>query len=164
MMVMPMLIARVGLLVGLFVVLSISVKAEVFHCTANFTDGQFSRVSEVDIVVPHPMTRNESLWAAKPKPFESHVLVATAIGVGSIEIVRTATLGLARRTEERQRFDLLITQLPSSSDSLVGIFMEDRKWGHPVLLKADLWDSSKKFTLVRSLTGRGLEVSAGECR
>ena len=158
-----MLFARLGLLAGLFVGGSVLAKAEVFHCTASFTDGQFSTVNEVDIVVPDPMTQDESLWAAKPKAVEPHVL-SLRVGVGSIEIVRTATLGVARQTEERRRFDLVITQLPSSVYSLVGFYIEDRIWGYPVMLKADMWDSSKRFTLVRSHTGLGLEVSVGRCK
>jgi hypothetical protein len=143
---------------------SAAARAEVFHCSAQGKDGAFTTTVEVDIVIPHPMETDKSLWVLEHGSRRPVNMASPSVAVGSIEIVRTDTLGEAKRTADRRRFDLVINQLPSTISSLVAFFFEDRISGHPALLKADLFDDSKRFTLARSMAGLGLEILTGNCK
>lgn len=135
--------------------------AEVFRCSVKSVDGEFVSVVEADIVIPHPMAADKSIWLLEQRSHEPVTLVSPRAAVGSIELLRTDAFRDAKKTHARQGFELVVTQLPSSNNSLIGFFMEGT---HPTLVKADLFNPRRQVTMARTLTGGGLEILIGECK
>jgi hypothetical protein len=100
------------------------------------------------------MEAPNTLWILEPGTGKPVHLVVPRVGLGSIEIVRTETHRDTKVVLKRQRFDLVITELPASGNSLIATFVEDLR-NHPSLLKADLWGQQQIVQPRTKRHGRG---------
>src|SRR5262245_56841650 len=123
-------------------------KAEILRCSASGRDGDFEMKVEVDIVLPTDGEYDKSLTAvtAEKGNFVTILGGTAPKGLGLIDVAITNTWRGASNLY-KQRHDLVVTRQPGGGWSLVGFYFEK---GYPVLVKADTWDPSKRFTLTTS--------------
>ena len=132
-------------------------RAEILRCSAAGEDYRGQVKIDVDIVLPEARECNKSLWArGNQSGSDVKMLGPASIAMGIIE-----TRAKTPPSSESERHELIVTVAPGSANSLTGIYIPTD--GRPVLIKADLWDKSRRFTMASSFEGVGLAVFTGTC-
>lgn len=138
-------------------------RADVFSCSATGEYNELKTTIAADIVIPHPMNMDKALWLLEAHSHAPSIIAATGSTLGSIELVVTASFrDAAKTTDPRKRHHLIVTQVPSSSNSLIAIYFDGPR--HPTIVRADVWHASKRFTVAKQGEGTGVQLFVGECR
>ena len=66
---------------------------------------------------------------------------------------------------QKGHYDLVVTSPPGKRSSLAGFYLIDELIeALPVIVKADVWHDSKRFTMAASSSGPGVDMLVGQCQ
>lgn len=119
----------------------------------------------LQIVLPDPREYDKSLTMVQGRDGRFVAIVGTSVGsygLGLLEEVTTISSQTtkAKQTSKSVRYQLVVTGRPNEAFSLTGFYIKD---GRPMLLRADLWHESRRFSLASTTEGLGIRLYSGRC-
>jgi hypothetical protein len=139
------------------IVLAGTSNAEILRCTGEINwnkttskkfMGETLRV-QLDVVVPE---KNDESFSAgllsKDGKFERLGNVWSEFHKGTIEITESLGEGQTKAIKNQGRYDIVITQMPSKANSLIGFLIPDGS--HIWSIRVDTWEKDKPIFLYRS--------------
>jgi hypothetical protein len=140
-------------------------RAEILRCSATGLSYGSEVKVDVSIALP-PGERNDRVLTLATKDRGEFVELVGGISPkrqGFIEIKVTSPY--FPYWAEKGHYDLVVTSPPGNRSSLAAFYLiEEHFDALPVIVKADVWHESKRFTMAASSSGPGIDLLVGQCQ